>query len=209
MLSDLENSRNDLLLELHKLPNQSLHDVVTLKTYFKEVDVSSKLLETEIRLIMDRTLNTVRKEPTALVTALRIVEREEKYDAEALKLQKQTGFLPPGRPKKWKQMIFDVLEKAVATRIEGTQTEGREDHKLWLVKYLELIRMLVVEDLRVVKTLCLPCFPPHYDIFNKYVFMYHNSLSSHVSKTLKGLFPHLIFLFLIPVTRDYSKWNRR
>ncbi|XP_044742175.1 exocyst complex component 3 [Chrysoperla carnea] len=186
LLSDLENSRNDLLLELHKLPNQSLHDIVTLKTYFKEVDVSSKLLETEIRLILGRTLNTVRKEPTALVTVLRIVEREQKYDQEAIKMQKQTGFLPPGRPKKWKDMVFEVLEKTVATRIEGTQTDGREDNKLWLVKYLELIRMLIVEDLRVVKTLCLPCFPPHYDIFNRYVKMYHECLSTHLQEIIQN-----------------------
>jgi len=33
----------------------------------------------------------------------------------------------------------------------------------------------------VVKTLCVPCFPPNYDIVNKFVHMYHSSLSHHVS----------------------------
>ena len=33
----------------------------------------------------------------------------------------------------------------------------------------------------MVKTLCVPCFPPHYDIVNKFVYMYHSSLSHHVS----------------------------
>lgn len=33
----------------------------------------------------------------------------------------------------------------------------------------------------MVKTLCVPCFPPHYDIVNKFVHMYHSSLSHHVS----------------------------
>ena len=46
---------------------------------------------------------------------------------------------------------------------------------------LQLTRQLILEDLRVVKTLCVPCFPPHYDIVNKFVHMYHSSLSHHVS----------------------------
>ena len=33
----------------------------------------------------------------------------------------------------------------------------------------------------MVKTLCVPCFPAHYDIVNKFVYMYHSSLSHHVS----------------------------
>lgn len=41
--------------------------------------------------------------------------------------------------------------------------------------------MLIAEDLQVVKDLCVPCFPPHYDIMNVYVMIYHNSLSEHVS----------------------------
>lgn len=36
--------------------------------------------------ILNRTLNTVRKEPTQIVTALRIVEREERADQFALQV---------------------------------------------------------------------------------------------------------------------------
>lgn len=91
--------------------------------------------------------------------------------------------MPPGRPKAWRTKAFEVLECAVAQRIEGTRVDEREDNKLWLVRYLELTRQLIIEDLRVVKTLCVPCFPPHYDIVNKYVNMYHTCLSSSVSNT--------------------------
>ena len=89
--------------------------------------------------------------------------------------------MPPGRPKNWRAKAFEVLECAVAQRIEGTRVDEREDNKLWLVRYLELTRQLILEDLRVVKTLCVPCFPPHYDIVNKYVNMYHICLSASVS----------------------------
>ncbi|KAK7861654.1 hypothetical protein R5R35_006569 [Gryllus longicercus] len=185
-LTDLENSRDDLLYELHKLPNQALADKIMLKAYFEDVEQLSHLLEKQLRLVLSRTLNTVRKEPTVIVTALRIIEREEKADSFTLQRQRQSGFLPPGRPKKWRAMALQVLEKAVAQRIEGTQVDERMDNKMWLVRYLELTRQLILEDLRVVKTLCVPCFPPQYDIVNKYVNMYHTCLSQHLQDIIQN-----------------------
>uniref|UniRef100_A0A6P7H8G4 Exocyst complex component 3 n=1 Tax=Diabrotica virgifera virgifera TaxID=50390 RepID=A0A6P7H8G4_DIAVI len=185
-LRDLENSRDDLLFELHKLPNQSVHDKSMLKAYFADVEVLSNLLEKQLTFILSRTLNTVRKDPTVIVTALRIIEREEKADEEALKQQKQTGFIPPSRPKKWKDMAFKIFEKSVSSKIEGTQVEEREDNKHWLIRYLELIRMTIVEDLRIVKTLCLPCFPPSYKILNRYIHMYHGCLSLHLQEIIQN-----------------------
>ncbi|XP_050673843.1 exocyst complex component 3 isoform X2 [Leptidea sinapis] len=183
-LTDLENSRDDLLYELHRLPNQSSHDKIMLKAYFEDVEMVSNLLEKQIKLILARTLNTVRKEPTVIVTALRIIEREEKRDQMASQ-EDQSGFMPPGRPKNWRAKAFEVLECAVAQRIEGTRVDEREDNKLWLIRYLELTRQLILEDLRVVKTLCVPCFPPHYDIVNKYVNMYHTCLSSSLQDVVQ------------------------
>lgn len=83
-------------------------------------------------------------------------------------------------------MAFDVLKNSVATRIEGTHIEEKEDNKLWLVKYLELTRQLILEDLRVVKTLCIPCFPPHYNIMNQFVDWYHDSLSKHLEEIVQN-----------------------
>lgn len=140
----------------------------------------SQQIERKIRLILNRTLATVRKEPTIIVTALRIIEREEKADQFALQQQKNTGFLPPGRPKQWRKMAMDVLTEAVIERIEGSKLEERSDNKMWLVRDLEITRQFILEDLRVVKSLCVPCFPPHYDIFNGYVRMYHTMLSKYV-----------------------------
>lgn len=180
-LSDLENSRDDLLFELHKLTKHQSHDTITLKRYFEKVTTVSTALEVKIRLTLKRTLNTVRKEPTVIVTAVRIIEREEKSDQFALQQQKQTGFMPPGRPKSWRKMAFDVLKSAVVDRIEGSKLDERQDNKLWLVRNLELLRQFILEDLRVVKSLCTPCFPPQYDIFNEYVKMYHTALSKCVS----------------------------
>lgn len=90
-LRDLENSRDNVLFELHKLSDQSHHDKVMLKAYFGDIEMISDLLMKQLRLNLGRTLNIVRKEPTVIVTTLRIIEREEKADEEALKLEKQTG----------------------------------------------------------------------------------------------------------------------
>lgn len=171
-----------MLFELHKLPKQYAHDKITLKRYFEKVEIVSQQMERKIRLILNRTLATVRKEPTVIVTALRIIEREEKADQFALQQQKNTGFLPPGRPKQWRKMAMDVLNDAVTERIEGSKLEERADNKMWLVRDLEITRQFILEDLRVVKSLCVPCFPPHYDIMDEYVRMYHTMLSKYVSR---------------------------
>ncbi|KAJ8947090.1 hypothetical protein NQ318_002448 [Aromia moschata] len=83
---------------------------------------------------------------------------------------------------------YDVphLEKSVSSKIEGTQVEEREDNKHWLIRYLELIRMMILEDLRVVKTLCVPCFPPKYNIIDRYIHMYHNCLSIHLQEIIQN-----------------------
>ncbi|XP_022915047.1 exocyst complex component 3 [Onthophagus taurus] len=185
-LRDLENSRDALLYELHRLPNQSTFDKNMLSACFKDVEVLSVKLEKQLKLILSRTLNTVRKEPTVIVTALRIVEREEKLDEEAQLHKEKTSFSRPGRPKEWRKMAFEVFEKAVATRIEGTQVDERENNKMWLVTYLELTRQLILEDLRVVKTLCVPCFPEKYNIVDAYVRMYHNCLRRHLQEIIQN-----------------------
>ncbi|XP_063597351.1 exocyst complex component 3-like [Penaeus indicus] len=179
-LMDLENSRDELLFELHKLPHQNPNDTRVLKESFADVQKLSDDLGKQVWIILQRTLNTVRKEPTQIVTALRIVEREEMTDQSALQRQKGSGFLPPRRPKKWREKAFAVLESSAAQRIEGGQFEDRETSKNWLIKHLEVIRLLLLEDMKVIKSLCVPCFPPHYDIVNRYVQMYHKSLSNHL-----------------------------
>ena len=58
-------------------------------------DLSLKL-EKQLKFVLRRTLNTVRKDPKVIVTALRVIEREEKIDAECHSRFKSTGFSPPG-----------------------------------------------------------------------------------------------------------------
>ena len=72
-LSELEQSRDDLLFELHKLQQKqySSVDKDLLKEYFAPVSDLSVKMEKQLKFILRRTLNTVRKDPKVIVTALR------------------------------------------------------------------------------------------------------------------------------------------
>nr|KAG5699928.1 hypothetical protein BaRGS_018227 [Batillaria attramentaria] len=145
-LTDLEMSRDDLLQELHRQPNQSPTDKNMLNRYFSEVQELSKELGKQLWVIIQRMLMSVRREPTLIVTALRIIEREE--------------------------------------RIEGSQLESRDENKMWLVRHLEITRQLMIDDLKVVKTLLPPVCPPDYDVVKRYTLMYHKALSQHLQELI-------------------------
>ncbi|XP_078678551.1 exocyst complex component 3-like [Branchiostoma floridae x Branchiostoma belcheri] len=184
LLADLETSRDDLLHEMHKLPSPSPTDNALLRHYFADVGKLSDSMAKQLWYSISRALSMVRKDPTMLVTALRIIEREERTDKEMLQRQKITGFLPPGRPKKWRETCFKTLEVSVATRIEGHLPETRDLNKMWLVRHLEITRKYVLEDLKVVKVMFQQCFPPDYNIFQRMVSMYHNALSVHLQELI-------------------------
>lgn len=179
-LNELEKSRYDLLYELHKNTSCHPNDKITLKSYFFEVDKLSDDLGRQIWLIIRRTLTCVRRDPQTIVSALRIIEREERVDELTLKKHEATGFMPPGRPKQWRKRVIDILEEAVAERITGNQFEERGENNLWIVRHLEVIRLMMLEDLRVVKVACVQCFPPIYNIANLMLKLYHKCLRSHL-----------------------------
>lgn len=179
-LRELESSRYALLYELHRTPSSNPNDKITLKQYFSDVDKLSDELGRQIWLIVRRTLTCVRRDPQTIVSALRIIEHEERADEQAIKRFESTNFMPPGRPKQWRKRVFDILEEAVAERISGNQFEERTENKHWLVRHLEVTRLMMLEDLRVVNVACVQCFPPHYNIANEMLKLYHKCLRSHL-----------------------------
>uniref|UniRef100_A0A674HH54 Exocyst complex component 3 n=1 Tax=Taeniopygia guttata TaxID=59729 RepID=A0A674HH54_TAEGU len=181
-LMDLECSRDDLMYEQYRMDSKNTHDMNLIHTYFGDMQKLSEELAKQLWMVVQRSLVTVRRDPTLLVSVVRIIEREEKIDRRMLDRKKQTGFIPPGRPKKWKEKMFNILERTVSTRIEGTQADTRESDKMWLVRHLEIIRKYVLDDLLVAKTLLDQCFPPHYDIFNRLLNMYHQALATRMQE---------------------------
>uniref|UniRef100_A0A674PIY5 Exocyst complex component 3 n=1 Tax=Takifugu rubripes TaxID=31033 RepID=A0A674PIY5_TAKRU len=176
---ELECSRDDLLYEQYRMDSKNTSDMNLISIYFEDVQGLSDELAKQLWMVLQRSMVTVRRDPTMLVSVVRIIEREEKIDRRMVDRKKQTAFIPPGRPKCWKDKMFDVLEATVSTRIEGTQSVTREADKMWLVRLLEITRKYVLDDLIVVKNLMVQCFPPHYNTFNS---LYHNAVSSRVKE---------------------------
>ncbi|KAG8014374.1 Exocyst complex component 3 [Nibea albiflora] len=168
-LMELECSRDDLMYEQYRMDSKNTSDMNLISIYFEDVQGLSDELAKQLWMVLQRSMVTVRRDPTMLVSVVRIIEREEKIDRRMVDRKKQTGFIPPGRPKRWKDKMFEVLEATVSTRIEGTQSVTREADKMWLVRLLEITRKYVLDDLIVVQNLMVQCFPPHYNTFNSRV----------------------------------------
>ncbi|XP_027876657.1 exocyst complex component 3 isoform X2 [Xiphophorus couchianus] len=181
-LMELECSRDDLMYEQYRMDSKNTSDMNLISIYFEDVQRLSDELAKQLWMVLQRSMVTVRRDPTMLVSVVRIIEREEKLDRRMVDRKKQTGFIPPGRPKHWKDKMFQVLEGTVSTRIEGTQAVTREADKMWLVRLLEITRKYVLDDLIVVKNLMVQCFPPHYNTFNRFFSLYHNAVSTRVKE---------------------------
>ncbi len=181
-LMDLECSRDDLMYEQYRMDSKNAHDMNLIRSYFGQVQGLSEELSKQLWMVLQRAMVTVRCDPTMLVSVVRIIEREEKIDRRMLDRKKQTGFIPPGRPKCWKNRMNEVLEGTVSGRIESTQSETRESDKMWLVRLLEITRKYILDDLIVVKNLMVQCFPPYYNTFQVFLDLYHKSVSARVQE---------------------------
>lgn len=181
-LIDLECSRDDLMYEQYRMDSKNTHDMNLIRAYFGQVQGLSDELAKQLWMVLQRALVTVRRDPTMLVSVVRIIEREEKVDRRMLDRKKQTGFIPPGRPKSWKSRMNQVLEGTVSGRIESTQSETRDSDKMWLVRLLEITRKYVLDDLIVVKNMMVQCFPPHYNTFQLFFDLYHRALAARIQE---------------------------
>ena len=155
-----------------------------LKNYFREVELLVEDLGKALFFFCSKALNAVQgmdEGPQKLVSSLRIIEREERIDQYYLtRKSNNKNFMPPGRPRKWRAKLLEILSKNVSERVEGNQLQDRSTNKHWLAVYLELCRRVVVGDLKIVKSGLIPCFPPEYKIYDRYIDMYHTAISRRV-----------------------------
>lgn len=79
----------------------------SLSVLFQVQGLSDELAK-QLWMVLQRSMVTVRRDPTMLVSVVRIIEREEKIDRRMVDRKKQSGFIPPGRPKQWKEKMFKV-----------------------------------------------------------------------------------------------------
>jgi len=181
-IMELESTRDDLLFEVYLLAQEEeSREPITdspIYQYFRQVENLVNDLQKQLGTIIDRTREAAQNNPTELVTALRIIQREERSDNRCIETEAKSGFMPPGRPKSWKSFCIGGIRKSIDLRFDSNQLElSDKTDKMWLVKHLERMRLLIVDDLILVKHCCLPCFPPEWEIFNQYLLCYHEATS--------------------------------
>ncbi|CAO4365902.1 unnamed protein product [Caenorhabditis nigoni] len=182
-IMDLERARDELLAEVHKMNETNTEkEQNLLVNFFKGVDTVVAELSKNMWFILGRTLEMVKGNeqgggPQQVVTCLRIVEREERIDNFYMdaRSKNSSAFVPPGRPRNWKEKALRSLEKTVVNRVDGNQLEDRSLNKAWLARYLEVCRNVIMDDLQSAK-IAIPCFPPDWQIYDRYVNMYHSAV---------------------------------
>ncbi|NXT27448.1 EX3L1 protein, partial [Syrrhaptes paradoxus] len=189
-LMTMEHLRDDILSQLHLRGLSSAQ--TTVLSYFGGLRELNESLAKQLWDIVGSSLRLVREDPVLFVTAVRIIEREEKIDDTLLL---EATFLPPGRPKGWRQKFYHVLQETItgahfhAIRVDA---EGPG-----LAKHLVALQKDIVAELRVVKDLMVQCVPPHYNILSLCTATYHQALASHLQDILReDLDKQALFLLL-------------
>ncbi|XP_064405775.1 exocyst complex component 3-like isoform X2 [Halichondria panicea] len=192
-LAELEHTRDELLIQLFHSEDSYVDKNTSLHHYFEPLAGLSSSLGQQLWLIMHQTTGLVEGEPRKLVTALRIIEREEKTDA-LIKDMLDEKSIPhsqlPGRPKKWKEKCLEILETSISNKFEELEPGEQEkmENKAWLVEYLTSVATFCYTDLQAIKDHGTKCFPPQYDILDKFIKWYHQCLVKLISERVqKGL----------------------
>ncbi|XP_054026248.1 exocyst complex component 3-like protein [Dryobates pubescens] len=174
----MEHLRDDILSQLHLRGLSSAQAPVLC--YFGGLQELNESLAKQLWGIVGSSLRLVREDPALFVTAVRIIEREEKIDDTLLL---EASFLPPGRPKGWRQKFRHVLQESLAgARLRAAHAGSAGPQ---LARHLAALREDIVSELRVVKDLMVQCVPAHYNILGLCTAAYHQALASHLQDLLR------------------------
>ncbi|NXA73305.1 EX3L1 protein, partial [Thryothorus ludovicianus] len=193
----VEQLRDDILSQLHLRGLSSAQ--ATVLSYFSGLQDLNESLAKQLWDIVGSSLRLVREDPVLFVTAVRIIEREEKIDDTLLL---EATFLPPGRPKGWRQKFYQVLQDTIT----GTHFHApcMDAEGPGLAKHLAALQKDIVSELRVVKDLMVQCVPAHYNILSTCTATYHQALTSHLQEILReDLDKQGLFLLLEWALRVY------
>ncbi|XP_061450051.1 exocyst complex component 3-like protein [Rhineura floridana] len=182
-LMDLECLRDDILFQLHHHNLLSPSHLASVESLFGGLLALNDALAQHLWHIVANGTRLVSEDPSLFVSTLRIIEREEGIDA-ALLLRSQPphGFLPPGRPKCWRQKFFQVAQDTiVAAHFQAVPSNGQGQH---LAQHLASLQSSILAELGIVKDLMVQCCPPHYNILAAFAAMYRQGLAKHLRHIL-------------------------
>ncbi|NXF99866.1 EX3L1 protein, partial [Sakesphorus luctuosus] len=193
----VEHLRDDILSQLHLRGLSSAQ--TTVLSYFSGLQQLNETLAKQLWNIVGSSLRLVREDPVLFVTAVRIIEREEKIDDTLLL---EATFLPPGRPKGWRQKFYHVLQDTITgAHFHAVHIDAEGPG---LARHLAALQKDIVSELRVVKDLMVQCVPAHYNILSVCTTTYHQALTSHLQEILReDLDKQGLFLLLEWALRVY------
>ncbi|NWU19498.1 EX3L1 protein, partial [Dyaphorophyia castanea] len=193
----VEQLRDDILSQLHLRGLSSAQ--ATVLSYFSGLQELNESLAKQLWDIVGSSLRLVREDPVLFVSAVRIIEREEKIDDTLLL---EATFLPPGRPKGWRQKFYQVLQDTITgARFHAPRMDAEGPG---LARHLAALQKDIVSELCVVKDLMVQCVPAHYNILSVCTATYHQALTSHLQEILReDLDKQGLFLLLEWALRVY------
>ncbi|NWR34678.1 EX3L1 protein, partial [Tachuris rubrigastra] len=174
----VEQLRDDILSQLHLRGLSGAQ--TTVLSYFSGLQQLNETLAKQLWDIVGSSLRLVREDPVLFVTAVRIIEREEKIDDTLLL---EATFLPPGRPKGWRQKFYHILQDTITgSRFHAAHVDAEGPG---LARHLAALQKDIVSELHVVKDLMVQCVPAHYNILSVCTTTYHQALTSHLQEILR------------------------
>ncbi|KAG8437247.1 hypothetical protein GDO86_008086 [Hymenochirus boettgeri] len=202
-LRDLESLRDDVLYRLQRVrtledpkfcssdDTQCNEDPAELVLeFFSGVHSLSEELGRVLFSLANSAVSLACSNPSLLVSAVRIIEREELLDAEEEILSPQQPWKPPGRPKHWRDRFFQALERGVCDRLIGSGLLKEDITPAGLSTHFKDLQNRVLEELQAVCSVLAPCVPPHYEICQVVALMCHHAISRHVREILSWDLSH-------------------
>lgn len=201
---DLEHLRDDILSQLHDRNLLSPSHLASVESYFKGLLELNHALAQHLWQAASQGLRLVLEEPSRFVSAVRVIEREERIDGALLLKSQPPPFLPPGRPKCWRRRFFQVIQDTVvAAHFQPMPSDAKGQH---LTRHLASLQNSILAELHIVKYLMVQCCPPHYEILATFVAMYHQGLSNHLRHIVTwGLDKQEIFAVLRWALHVYAR----
>uniref|UniRef100_A0A1X7T259 Uncharacterized protein n=2 Tax=Amphimedon queenslandica TaxID=400682 RepID=A0A1X7T259_AMPQE len=188
-LAELEHTRDELLIQLHQGKDAFVDKNTSLHRYFEPLTALSAALGQQLWLVMRAVPENVVSSPATVVTALRIVQREEKADHYIDDNLRERGIplsLIPERPKKWREKCVQIMESSINNKFIDIrpQSQSVEENKEWLDDLLTEVATVCYQDLKAMKENGVNCFPPDYDILEMYIKAYHTNLKEVVKELI-------------------------
>ncbi|XP_063293761.1 exocyst complex component 3-like protein isoform X2 [Pelobates fuscus] len=196
-LRDLESLRDDVLYRLQRVGPLSAAEnggdaTELVEQFFAGVQNLSEELGQTIFSLASSSLSLACSDPTLLVSAVRIIEREESLD-----LVMSGGSPTSGRPKRWRESFFQTFERGVCERLLPSSLDEESVSPAGLACHLQELQDRLLAELQAVSSILTPCVPPHYELSRTVALMCHRAVSRHARDILNIDLTHPSLYFVL------------